>query len=458
MLDRRSIRFRLTAWYAGILAATFLAAGAGVIYAVRNAAEETVDQDLRARLAAVREYLAARDAEHETEPLAEDLDERGAIGPAGAWLQISDDEGRWLYRSRRIQDESWGPLRKEGLPARGRTMTATVRGRPIRVLTGPAGNYVAQIGIPMGEFFEMFEKLKWSLGLATPLLLLLASAGGYWMSGRALRPVDEMARTIERIGAKSLSARLTLRGAGDELDRLAGTVNRMLARLESAFQLIAQFTADASHELRTPVAIIRTTGEVIRTRPRSGSEHEAAWDQVIAQTERMSGMIDGLLLLARADAGRLVPAHEPMDLADTVREAAAELRILAEKSGLRMTAEIPAHCAMKGDAESIRRVLMALLDNAIKYTPPGGEIDIRMTAQQESAEIAIHDTGVGIAAEDLPRIFDRFYRTSTDRSRTSGGAGLGLAIAQALAALHGGEIAAESSPGAGSTFRLRLPL
>jgi signal transduction histidine kinase len=291
--------------------------------------------------------------------------------------------------------------------------------------------------------------------------LALASAGGYWMSGRALDPVDEIARTMRRIGARNLSERLSLRGTDDELDRLSTVLNQMLGRLESAFQLVTQFTADASHELRTPVGIIRTTGEVIRARQRTPDEHEAAWDQVILQSERMSGLIDDLLVLARADSGGSDLAIEPMDLSAALEAVTDEIRILAECSGLRLSVSIPADCPMTGDPDAIRRLLLVLLDNAIKYTPAGGEIDVRMRTTDSltrAAIIEVRDTGPGIESAHLPRIFDRFYRISADRSRRTGGSGLGLSIAQWLASLHGGEILVESVPGTGSTFRVILPL
>jgi heavy metal sensor kinase len=277
------------------------------------------------------------------------------------------------------------------------------------------------------------------------------------MSGRALKPVDQIARTARRISGQNLSERLPLRMTGDELDRLSATLNEMLARLEGAFGRITQFTADASHELRTPVAIIRTTAEVTTARPRTPEEHEKAWAQVISQTERTAQLIDGLLLLARADAGWDDLSFEAFDLAETLRAVTAEMEILAEASGLRLTAELPREHPMTGDSDALRRLLLILLDNAIKYTAPGGAVHVDMRLDGSSAVIQVRDTGAGIAPEDLPHIFDRFYRTARDRSRKTGGAGLGLAIAQWLAARHGGTIQVESTPGSGSTFRLILP-
>jgi heavy metal sensor kinase len=458
----RSIRFRLTLLYSVIFAVTFLLAGCYVLFAVRDAASDTVDKDLHGRLAALKSYLARQKQHGEQAEFAEELDEQSALGPGRAWLQIADPHGHWLYRSPGITDDSTAPPSAAGLPPRGRTETVIVKGGPLRVLTAAVSENIAQIGTPMDEFEEMFQNLAWGLGLASPILLIIAASSGYWMSGRALKPVDGIAQTLRRITAQNLSQRLALRGTEDELDRLSGVVNQMLSRLESSFHLVTRFTADASHELRTPVGIVRTTAEVIRSRRRPAEEHEAAWDQVVLQAERMSGLIDDLLVLARADAGRAEHNLEPIDLASAVASVAGEMRIIAEQQGLSFHVSTPPECPTLVDPEAIRRLLSALIDNAIKYTPTGGEITISMRNHESFnypvAIIDVRDTGIGIGPEDLPRVFDRFYRVSKDRSRKTGGSGLGLSIAQWLASLHGGEIIAESALGSGSTFRVILPL
>ena len=200
-------------------------------------------------------------------------------------------------------------------------------GHPFRVLAAPVSVadtvWAIEIGVPMGEFYEALNGVAWTMVLALPLVLLVASAGGYWMSKRALKPVDRITRTAQAISAENLAARLPLRGADDELDRLSSTLNDMFARLDAAFRRVTQFTADASHELRTPVAIIRTTAELTRRRPRTDAEYTDALDQILAESERTSRLIDDLLLLARSDAEGEEFALEPMDLAQSLREARA---------------------------------------------------------------------------------------------------------------------------------------
>ena len=455
-MNSRSIRFRLTAWFAGILALILAVAGGGVVYALRRSIDETIDKDLRLRLLAVRTYL---DSHAQTE-LAEELGEQAGATPGGAWMRLADSNGAWVYRSPATRHWNLAVPEPSAIGRSGKVSAATVNGHSMRVLSAPVQRGIVQIGIPSDDFDEMLSGFTLSMVLTSPLLLLLAFAGGYWMSGRALNPVDQIARTAERISGQNLSERLAVRGTGDELDRLSAALNEMLVRLEGAFNRVARFTADASHELRTPIAIIRTTAEVTTARPRTPQEHERAWAQVIVQTEQTAQLIDDLLLLARSDAGQDDLSFESVDLAQILRASTDEMTILAQASGVHLTATIPVKCPVTGDPDALRRLLLILMDNAIKFTPAGGSIHVDMhleTAGGESlALIDVRDTGTGIAPEHIPHIFDRFYRTSQDRSRKSGGAGLGLSIAQWLALRHGGKLQVQSVLGSGSTFQLIL--
>lgn len=454
-MNPRSVRFRLTAWYACILAATFAVAGMGVWLALRDSIHESADKELRSRLQAVRQFLGEARREGGAAELVEDLNEQ--TSPDGAQIRVADSSGKWIFAS--PGSDAWGlptPLGGK-LPERGMAGTVVVAGKHLRVLSAPAGGGIAQIGMPVEEFYDLLGDFTWTVALAAPLLLLLAFAGGYWMSGRALHPVGQIARMAQDISAQNLSHRLPLRGSGDELDQLSATLNEMFGRLEAAFSRITQFTADASHELRTPLAIMRTTAEVVGSKPRSEEEHAKAWDSILRESERTSRLIDDLLLLARADAGSDGLAFEPMDLAACLRDACREMRIMAEAAGLRFETCQPAECPISGDGEALRRLIFILVDNAIKYTPPGGEVRVKMEVAPGKAAIEVRDTGAGISPEDQFHIFDRFYRASKDRSRKTGGAGLGLSIAQWMAARHGGEILVESTPGVGSAFKVILP-
>lgn len=456
-MSPRSLRFRLAAWYTAILAATFAVTGIGVWWAMRDSIHDTVDRDLRSRLRAMRQYLDKQVAEADSGPLAEELAEQAALVPAGPRYRLAGADGRWIFQSPGTRGWDPKPPDASRLPENGKTQTIVAGKASLRMLSAPVAMGVIQIATPLDEFYDTLEDFTWTVLIASPLLLLVGAAAGYWMSGRALRPVDRIARTAERIEAQNLSDRLPLSGTGDELDRLSATLNSMLGRLEASFRRMTQFTADASHELRTPVAVIRTTAEVARSKPRSEEEYAKALDRILSESERTTRLIEDLMLLARADAGADGIVLEPLDLVDVVRESCVEAKVLAEAANVRLLAGEFSECPIQGDDHALRRLLLILLDNAVKYTPAGGSVTVSVRVEGPVAVVEVRDTGIGIAPEDLPHIFERFYRAAKDRSRTTGGAGLGLSIAHWVAMRHGGEIRVESTLGAGSVFCVRIP-
>ena len=345
-MNRRSIRVRLTAWYAGILAVTFAAVGIGVWLAMRTSVYETVDKELRARLVVMREFLRRETARRED--FVEELVENAALAPAGTRFRIAAENGRWLYQS--PGTEKWGAAPDPtALPVRGRFETVRQNRRPVRVLSAAVPAGVIQIGIPVDEFLEMLDGFTWTALIASPLLLIGASVGGYWMSRRALAPVEQIAQTATDIEARNLAKRLPLSGSGDELDHLSATLNGMFARLDNAFRRITQFTADASHELRTPAAIIRTTAEVARRKPRTALEYEAALDRILAESVRTTALIEDLMLLARADSRVEDIAREPVPMAELVREACGGADALARAAGIRLSTDELKECTVSGD-------------------------------------------------------------------------------------------------------------
>jgi heavy metal sensor kinase len=458
-VNRRSIRFRLTAWYAAILGITLAVVGIGVWLAIRNSINDTVDKELRSRLQAMRVFLQ-REASANGGSLHE-LIEDAAVAPTGTRFRIANLQGKWLYQS--PGTESWGaaPADVSHLPKRGRIGTVDQNGKPTRVLSAIVPLGIVQIGIPIDEFAEMLDAFSWTAILASPLLLILASSGGYWMSRRAMAPVEQIAETAGEIGAQNLSRRLPLRGTEDELDHLSATLNSMFERLEDSFRRITQFTADASHELRTPISIIRTTTEVIRKRPRSEKEYAEALDKILAESERTTDLVERLMLLARADANTEEMVVEPVAFAELAHATCADASSMAETAGIKIRIDQLNPCTVSGDGAALRRLILILLDNAIKYSKPGNEVQVRLDicrcGTDAQAILKVQDSGIGISPQDLPHIFERFYRASKDRSRRVDGVGLGLSIAQLIAHRHGGEIQAESQLGGGSSFRVILP-
>ncbi|MBN9662210.1 MAG: heavy metal sensor histidine kinase [Acidobacteria bacterium] len=459
-MNRRSIRWRLTAWYAAVLAVTFALTGAGVWWAIRDSIHETVDKDLRTRASSMRAYLTRNAEQRRFESLADELAEQIELAPSAIAYRVAGNDGSWVYVSPGTQDWTQQPPDARSLPDKGRIITMGSAKRPYRVLSAPLPDGLVQIGVPVGEYYEMLDHVTWTGVLASPVVLLLASLGGYWMSRRALEPVDRITTAAAEIEEQNLSRRLPLTGADDELDHLSQTLNSMLGRLEASFRRMAQFTADASHELRTPIAIIRMNAEVALARQRDPEEYREVLLRILAETERTTRLIEDLMALTRADAGAAELLLEPVDLAEVIRDRCAEMQVLASSTAIILSTELPASCMVLGDANMLGRLFLILLDNAIRYTPASGLITVSLQSNPaaKTAVAVVRDTGIGITPEDLPHVFERFYRAAKDRSRETGGAGLGLAIAQWIARRHGGDLAVDSTVGVGSAFSLTCPL
>jgi heavy metal sensor kinase len=267
-----------------------------------------------------------------------------------------------------------------------------------------------------------------------------------------------MTEIARRISAEHLAGRLEETGADDELGRLAQTLNEMLSRLDVAFKEMRQFTADASHELQTPLTILKGEIEVALRSPRGLEEYERILKSALEEIDKIAHLVEGLLLLARADAGVLRMDQRAVDLGQLVDEVYGQARILAEARSLNLRLGAVEPVSTQGDYTHLRRLLLNLVDNGIKYTPPGGKVTLSLQSSGGWASIRVEDTGIGIPQEDQARIFQRFYRSPEARSRAEGGAGLGLCIARSIAEAHGGRIEVESHPGQGSSFTVLLPI
>jgi heavy metal sensor kinase len=319
--------------------------------------------------------------------------------------------------------------------------------------------YTVQVAAPLDEAFEALNRFRLLLLFTAPVLLIAASAGGYWLSTRALAPVDAISRAAQRIGIANLAERLPVTQTGDQLQRLSETLNAMFARLEDAVCRIRQFTADASHELRAPISLIRTTAEVaIQKRDRSAEEYFNALQEILEESERTSEVVDSLMLLARADSGKEAMEFSRADARVIVGEAAEQGEKLARNYGLDFAVLLPdTPILVLADGNALRRALLILIDNAVKYTPKGGSVKVKLDTNNNGPVVYVSDTGIGIARADISRIFDRFWRADKARSREQGGAGLGLSIAKWIVEMHRGSVRVESELGKGSTFSVRLP-
>jgi signal transduction histidine kinase len=294
-----------------------------------------------------------------------------------------------------------------------------------------------------------------------PFLLVLSTTFAYVIAGRAFRPIDRIIDQVEAItDGRSLHRRLAIGAAGDELARLSATLNAMIERLETSFGALRRFTADASHELKTPLAVMRADIERSLSPTSSPTEQAIAIEEALQQVTRMADLVDSLLTLARADEGRFDLYREPVELGPLMREVVETARLLGEEAGLTIDAPLLENAEVLADLTRLRQLYLNLVTNAIKYTPRGGRVEITLTRGDADVTFAVKDTGIGIAAADVPYIFERFWRADRVRSRASerGGFGLGLAICQWIAQAHGGSLTVQSRLGRGSTFTVLLPL
>ena len=449
----RSIGARLTLWYTAAFAVAAVALGAAIWLAVRASLYHAVDDGLRDRVEGIARFIE----DHKTRLELDEVKEE--FRAHGDFFQVVDEDGGAVHRGAALADAELSRLDADDA---GRFANATVHDEQLRFLSRRVAiddrTYTIQAAAPLRDLEGGLRAAAWLLAPAVPLALLIAAAGGYWLSRRALAPVDRITQTARLISADSLSKRLDVAPTGDELERLSQTLNEMIARLENAFQKITRFTADASHELRTPLAVMRTTAEVALRAPQAGDEQRAALEHIVAEIERTSHLVENLLLIAKADSGAADLKKRRIDLVEAVREACSEASVLARVKGLRLDTQLPETSVwVNGDRDALRRLFLILLDNAVKYTPAGGSLAVAVGAENGQALGIVRDSGIGIAPEHLPHVFDRFYRADRARSRADGGAGLGLAIGLWIAEVHGGRLRVESAPQRGSTFHVELP-
>jgi signal transduction histidine kinase len=453
---------KLTGWYLGILALGLAIFGVSSWYGMRQISFSTVDEELLDRIHDVGKILQ-QNAGLSRDEVGIELREHVHLDPTADMLQVEDEKGNWLYRSPVLERSAIPvhPLTRLDAPAAFEIVR--LGGEPVRFMTAPvvAGGriWTVQTAESLQELFETLNRFGLLLWLLIPGLLLFAAGGGYWVSRRALRPVDDITAAAESIRIHNLGGQLTVPETGDQLQRLSETLNRMLGRLNESVQRISQFTADASHELRGPVSVIRTTAELALEGERTGLEAREDMTAILMEAERVTRLIDSLLLLARADAEEDGFQREPTDIGNGLRETLEKCRPLAQRQKIQLNltsedAPIIATC----DAEAARRLFFILIDNAIKYTPEGGRVEVRLETRGGSAIVSVADTGIGIAESDLPHIFDRFWRADKVRSRGMGGVGLGLAIARWISQRHRWTLAAESELGVGSRVTVLIPL
>ncbi len=433
----RSVRFKLALWYFVVLALGMVAFGVSSWFLLREVLLENNLEALDQRLTAMETFLSGEARGDDTTALQEEAREYSTSLPAGQGLRITNSAGVVLFERKAAA----GPILS-------RQKSVVIRG------------HLLEIGLsdPQVDFYETLATLAWVMVAAFPIVLLVAISGGWWLAKRALLPVGEMTREARSISARDLSKRVSVPHTGDELQELAGAWNELLGRIELAVTSVKRFTADAAHELRTPVTVIRTTAELALRQQRSPENYRQALSSIEHETKQVTELLDQLLLLALGDAGEWKFQFETVFLDQVLRGLRTALVPLAENRQTRIEWTIPdVSVGLWADETAIRRLVVILVDNATKHTPPGGLISVHLQISQGGCLIMeITDSGAGIAPPDLPNIFDRFYRA--DPARTGGGgSGLGLTIAKTIVDAHRGTIEVASTGEFGTKFRVVLP-
>ncbi len=399
-----------------------------------------IDRGLADRAAQFEKYFriesreASLDGKLSDEALRDELEEFSQALPRGTYVVLSGTEFTFRYPDVTPPDPKCVRVFRKQFTASGET-------------------YTLEAGERTDHVTHTLDLLRTLLLSFLPLVIAIACACGYWLSGRALRPVREITAAAGAISIENLGARLPVPDTADEIASLTVVLNSMLARLEAAVKTLSQFVADASHELRTPLSVIRTTAELALRRPRQAESYRDSLQEIAAETERMTQLVEDLLALARSDTGSVEMPLDPVEVRGIVEDVCGEVRRLAELRTLRIHAELgDRDITIAGNRAALHRLFLVVLDNALKFSPAGSTVNVGLRIEEASVIVSIEDFGCGIRAEDLPHIFKRFYRA--DRARSGGGYGLGLSLAESIARSHGAEI--EVRTGASTIFEIRF--
>ena len=489
----RSVRTRLTLWYTLLLLSTLVLFGILAYYVTGETLSENLDLSLRAEARWMRDFIqpqaskikpgkrsidmilgtkirkppspriAGEDSLTE-DSLAVESDEiwnqifrHSLQNTKKTYFQFSDARGNILHRSYSLGTDSI--VVTDTIWANSILLTTVyLNGEPVRVASTRDRNFTYTVGYPIGDLRDLLDNLFSIFLILIPGAVAISIFGGLALAKKALQPVDEVTTHARRITAENLDQVIPIRTVDDEIGRLIATINDMIGRLHNSFAQVRQFSADASHELRTPLTVIRGEIELSLRSKKSPEEYRRVLESALEEILRLTSIIDNLLTLAKAEQGLTHPNFSEVDLKDLVDELYEDSTILAQWKQITVSLNVNTPTTIVGDRVRLHQLFLNLIDNAIKYTPEGGSVTLALERQNGSAVFSVRDTGIGIPAEDIGRIFDRFYRVDKARSRELGGTGLGLSIAKWIVDLHRGTISVASEPGRGSTFTVQLPL
>lgn len=459
-INFRSLRVRLSLLYVAFMLGSMCCLGLFSYLYLGRALASSRQETMKKREARIVDFINTWPQRDNSLTLVEKLRQLSTAVAATDAIQVYDLDGARIYSSpgpdlydigwpnKPCIDPCYAVVYRDGHVIRTLNHVVVLEGRRVRL----------SIAGETDEHFDILRTVRNSYLIFCPLLLAASVAGGFALSHRALDPVRRITAKARIIGIQDLQHRLPVPQTGDELQVLAETWNDLLGRLETAVNRLTQFTSDISHDLRTTITVMLNTAEFALRRRRPENEYRTALQTIVEECHTTSRLLEDLLAAARADMVQQKIEWNPVDLCEVARDVCEHLRASADVRHHSLKAILSRQAWTLGDHSMIRRMVTILLDNAIKYTPDGGAIVVSVHTRGDSIELAVMDTGVGIPAEAVPRVFDRFYRVDTSRNREGGGSGLGLAIARWIAEAHQSTITVVSAPGSGSTFTVCLPL
>ena len=480
----RSLRFKLTLWYVLILGILLISFSSFLYFTLSKSLHRDVDNKLRSLAELIALESASPLSKFGFGSIDQALETSMNLRPIGKFIQVLDESGNIGRKSENLKNVEL-PISLNALKNASKGLVTfetnhSIGNTPLRIITFPVteNNHVTkivQIASSLEGVEDALNTLFIILIVTVPLALMVASLGGQFLAHKALKPVDNITQTARVITSQNLNQRITPPKVKDEISRLIETFNEMISRLDQSFRQIKQFSSDASHELKTPLTILKGEVEVTLRKERTPQEYQQTLESNLEEINRMSQIVEDLLLLSRADTGEVRLNIEDINLTEILNEVLTQMNRLAQSKGLYLsTSNHHQDIHIFGDALRIRELFINLIENGIKYTEEGGSIHI--TLQKENTppvrsqsdweggekngfvKVIISDTGIGIAKEDQERIFSRFFRVDKARSRERGGSGLGLSICKWIVEAHQGEIVVESELGKGSSFIVKLPL
>jgi heavy metal sensor kinase len=480
----QSLRLKLTLWYVFILAILLIAFSSFLYLTLSKSLYRGVDNKLRS--------LAELIASESSSPLSkfgfgnidQTLEASMSLRPVGKFIQVLDESGAIGRKSDNLRNIqlpiSLNALKNASMGLVTFETNRSFGSTPLRIVTLPVSERdhtmrIVQVASSLEDVEDALNTLLLILLITVPSALIMASLGGQFLAHKALKPVDQITQTARLITSQNLNQRIPPPRVKDEISRLIETLNDMITRLDQSFRQVKQFSSDASHELKTPLTILRGEVEVALRKDRASEEYQKVLASNLEEIGRMTQIVDELLLLSRADSGEIQLSRKEISLSEILREAIPHASLLARNKNLNIQAALPeGEVTILGDRLRIRELFLNLIENAVKYTEEGGSVRVELTRnnsgshagnwgerpheEQAFAEVRVVDTGIGISVEDQARIFDRFFRVDKARSREQGGSGLGLSICKWIVEAHQGRLSVESEVGKGSSFIVSLPL